>query len=322
MALLHRATLLSLVLLAAATVVAIGSDEAFRAADRDKNGCVDRTEFRALAARLQMAVTGLVGDGTAGAAAEAGTEAAAGGISTGPGFWGGFVSGVGMIIATEIGDKTFFIAAIMAMQYSRVLVFGGAISALAVMTVLSAALGFALPNVLPREYTHYAGALLFSYFGVTMLRQGFKADGGGPSEELAEVEQELMQSKRTDEGDLEQDSTHAHSNGHSRSSPKGVSSSSSSADQKKDAAAVFTQGFTLTFLAEWGDRSQIATIALAAAKNVYGVTLGGILGHSLCTGLAVVGGRLLAARISERTVHLTGGALFLVFGLHSLIFGL
>ncbi|CAG8509287.1 10693_t:CDS:2 [Racocetra fulgida] len=32
---------------------------------------------------------------------------------------------------------------------------------------------------------------------------------------------------------------------------------------------VFVQTFILTFLAEWGDRSQIATIAMAAAK-VYG----------------------------------------------------
>ena len=34
--------------------------------------------------------------------------------------------------------------------------------------------------------------------------------------------------------------------------------------------AVMTEAFTLTFLAEWGDRSQIATIALAAAKDPVG----------------------------------------------------
>lgn len=84
---------------------------------------------------------------------------------------------------------------------------------------------------------------------------------------------------------------------------------------------IFTQSFTLTFLAEWGDRSQIATIALAAAKDPIGVTFGGILGHSLCTGLAVIGGRILAARISERTVAYVGGSLFIVFGLHSLLIG-
>jgi putative Ca2+/H+ antiporter (TMEM165/GDT1 family) len=41
----------------------------------------------------------------------------------------------------------------------------------------------------------------------------------------------------------------------------------------------------------------------------------------MCTGLAVVGGRILAARISEKTVAVMGGALFLLFGCHSLLVG-
>lgn len=64
---------------------------------------------------------------------------------------------------------------------------------------------------------------------------------------------------------------------------------------------VLLQAFTMTFLAEWGDRSQLTTIILAARDNVYGVIVGGILGHSVCTGLAVIGGRMIAQRISVRT---------------------
>lgn len=62
------------------------------------------------------------------------------------------------------------------------------------------------------------------------------------------------------------------------------------------------------------NRSQIATIGVAAASNVVGVIVGGILGHSICTGAAVLGGKHLASHIDERMVAVLGGVLFLVFG--------
>ncbi len=58
--------------------------------------------------------------------------------------------------------------------------------------------------------------------------------------------------------------------------------------------------------------SQIATVTLASTDDPLGVTLGALLGHALCTGLAVLGGKLLATRISERTVTILGGITFLV----------
>lgn len=53
------------------------------------------------------------------------------------GFWHAFVASISVILVSEIGDKTFFIAAIMAMRHSRMTVFAGALSALFLMTVLS-----------------------------------------------------------------------------------------------------------------------------------------------------------------------------------------
>lgn len=53
------------------------------------------------------------------------------------GFIHAFVASFSVILVSEIGDKTFFIAAIMAMRHPRLTVFAGAISALAVMTILS-----------------------------------------------------------------------------------------------------------------------------------------------------------------------------------------
>merc|ERR1719409_593543 len=213
-------------------------------------------------------------------------------------FSDGFFASLMMIILSELGDKTFFIAAILAMKHSRYLIFVGALSALALMTVLSAAFGFLLPNLIPRTYTHWASVALFVFFGGKLIKEGLEMEGGKPSEELEEVENELSkQDKKCDQ-------------------------ESGNADDEKSislSSGVLWQSFILTFLAEWGDRSQIATIALAAYKDPYGVTVGGILGHALCTGLAVVGGRMLAASISERTVALAGGTLFLLFALHGIV---
>lgn len=48
-----------------------------------------------------------------------------------------FIASLSVIVVSELGDKTFFIAAIMAMRHPRLIVFAGAITALALMTVLS-----------------------------------------------------------------------------------------------------------------------------------------------------------------------------------------
>ena len=64
---------------------------------------------------------------------------------------------------------------------------------------------------------------------------------------------------------------------------------------------------------------QRAPVPRRSQDNVLGVVVGACLGHLLCTGGAVAGGRTMAAVISERAVQVCGGVLFLLFGLHSLL---
>jgi len=173
--------------------------------------------------------------------------------------------------------------------------------------VLSAIMGFMLPNLLPRQYTHYASAALFVYFGFKLLKEASEMEGDGPSDELQEVEDELIHKK--EEGDVLENGDAV--------APGASPPSRAFANQA--VTRTLTQSFTLTFLAEWGDRSQIATIAMAAAKDPFGVTIGGIIGHAICTGIGVIGGRMLASRISEKTVAIVGGVLFLGFAVHSIL---
>lgn len=168
-------------------------------------------------------------------------------------------------------------------------------------------MGLILPSLIPRSYTHIIGGILFLYFGIKLIYDS-RSMSDRVSEELEEVEEELLKTNKKSEAESADDEE----NGSAVSKEKSSNSKSES--------SIFFQSFILTFLAEWGDRSQIATIALAASKDPLGVTIGGCFGHSLCTGMAVIGGRLLASKISEKTVSFWGGVTFLAFSVHALVF--
>ncbi|XP_073962318.1 putative divalent cation/proton antiporter TMEM165 isoform X2 [Choristoneura fumiferana] len=228
-------------------------------------------------------------------------RAAAGGS-----FWQGFLASLSVVIVSELGDKTFFIAAIMAMKHPRIIVFAGAISALVFMTILSAGFGW-IATYIPRIYTYYISAALFAIFGIKMLRDGWKMDPNEGQEELEEVQSEL---KRREDQEEKEETLDMLEQGQ--------------ADRRRKRNAlikVLLQAASLTFLAEWGDRSQLATVVLATRENAVGVVVGGSLGHALCTGLAVIGGRMVAQKISVRTVTIIGGLVFLFFAVSALFIG-
>eukprot|EP00744_Colponema_vietnamica_P005620 GILI01008215.1.p1 GENE.GILI01008215.1~~GILI01008215.1.p1 ORF type:complete len:255 (-),score=67.48 GILI01008215.1:201-965(-) len=217
----------------------------------------------------------------------------------------GFLASWSMILASEIGDKTFFIACLMAMRYPKIVVFTGAIGALAAMTVLSSLMGVVVPNVLSVRFTQAASALLFLGFGIKILYSTITSDGEESEDEMAEAAAAI--GRKRDDGSIEEGKA------------GGAKQQTVINRLEQIFPPVFIQAFVLTFLAEWGDRSQIATIVLAAAKDPYGVTLGGIVGHSICTGAAVLFGNLIASKISHKAINYTGGILFILFGVGTAI---
>ncbi|KAF5319793.1 hypothetical protein D9611_012852 [Ephemerocybe angulata] len=229
-----------------------------------------------------------------------------------------------MIIVSEIGDKTFLIAAILAMRHPRLIVFAGAFGSLVVMSMLSAAMGHLLPTLIPRRWTQVAASILFLVFGTKMLLEAraMKAGNEKIQEEMKEAQEEIEDDEAEHEGadDVPLEEMEA---GHSPTVQKTTSKSKPKTSFRDGArnfcslllGPVFVQAFILTFLGEWGDRSQIATIALGAAHNVYLVTIGTVVGHGCCTALAVIGGRYVSTKISVKHVTLGGAILFLIFGI-------
>uniref|UniRef100_A0A453AHN4 GDT1 family protein n=3 Tax=Aegilops tauschii subsp. strangulata TaxID=200361 RepID=A0A453AHN4_AEGTS len=158
----------------------------------------------------------------------------------------GFTAAFMLIFVSEIGDKTFFIAALLAMQYQKALVLLGSMAALSLMTIVSVVIGRIFQSVPAQFQTtlpigEYAAVALLAFFGFKSIKDAWalpdKVNGdlqeSSESGELAEAE-ELVKEK---------------------ASLKITSP-----------LAILWKSFSLVFFAEWGDRSMLATIALGAAQ--------------------------------------------------------
>lgn len=283
--------------------------------------------------------------------------------------WDSFLGSFSSIAATEIGDKTFIVAALMAMRYPRLQVFTAAYSALFIMTILSGFAGHLVGAVISKKWAAFLAALLFLVFGAKSLKEGYDMDPNqGTNDEIQEVQAELE----------EKEAGFSRANGHRRQSsispyaleagrksrspsrsgnspargssqsPLGPHINSPSAQTTASGitgiknllslllSPAWVETFSMTFIGELGDRSQIATVAMAAGQEYWWVMVGASLGHFVCTVGAVVGGSVLAGRVSmrkgncirladpqrkslTRAVTLMGGTIFIGFGIFTLV---
>jgi putative Ca2+/H+ antiporter (TMEM165/GDT1 family) len=86
-------------------------------------------------------------------------------------------------------------------------------------------------------------------------------------------------------------------------------------DQRPARLGPFLTTTVLFFLAEMGDKTQFATVALGARfRSAVLVTLGTTLGMCLADGLAVFIGDRLASKVRGRWLRIVAACLFFVFG--------
>jgi len=195
----------------------------------------------------------------------------------------GFTAGLLLITLSELGDKTFFIGLILATRHPRRWVFLGVMAALVAMTILSVLIG-QVATIFPQHYVKGIAVALFIGCGIKLLYDALRMSG---KDSLADEQAEALDAVKQREQNITAWSVRA----------------------------VLMEAFTLTFIGEWGDRTQFATITLAASNNPYGVVLGAILGHTICAAIAVACGKLIAGRLSERLITALGGGLFIIFGI-------
>ncbi|XP_020079899.1 GDT1-like protein 2, chloroplastic isoform X2 [Ananas comosus] len=162
----------------------------------------------------------------------------------------GFTAAFTLISVSEIGDKTFFIAALLAMQYKRALVLLGSMGALSLMTILSVIIGRIFQSVPAQFQTtlpigEYAAVALLTFFGLKSIKDAWELPSdvsNGDKKETTELG-ELVEAEELVKEKV--------------------------AKKLTSPLEILWESFSLVFFAEWGDRSMLATIALGAAQSIF-----------------------------------------------------
>jgi putative Ca2+/H+ antiporter (TMEM165/GDT1 family) len=184
----------------------------------------------------------------------------------------------GTIVLVELPDKTFIATLVMSPRWRPLLVWIGVSLAFLVQTAVAVLAGGLIAR-LPRTPVEVVACLLFLLGGILLLRGAGRAD-----EEEAETEAEF----------------------------------GAKTAQQVVGWRVVTLSFTVLFLAEWGDLSQILTASLVVRyDDALSVFVGAFLALVVVSGLAAALGRTLLTRMRLSTVRRIGGTVCLLLATYT-----
>lgn len=194
--------------------------------------------------------------------------------------WSALISTLGLIFVAELGDKTQLAVIAQTCKHRRPwAVFLGASLALSLVTLIGALGGQLLQQFIPANIMRLVAAGAFIVMGLLILR-------------------ETINSKMGDEQACTPD-------------PVADCTPISSRNWK-----AFSSTLGLLFVAELGDKTQLAVLSMASKSAApWSVFAGGTLALVSVTALGVVGGQGLCKLVPERVLLTVSAIAFIVMGI-------
>ena len=209
------------------------------------------------------------------------------------------IQSFGIIFVSEIADRTFILVLIYASKISWLPLLITGLLAMGLMNILAIGVGYLVPLILVKGLIDWIGFACFFLFGIFSIYDYFTMDSKKLHEVVLDEQEEQANAYKsyTDTDLIVQ-----------------------SPNQNSNTFANCCELFGLLCASELGDKSEITTIAIAAIYNLYGVLVGTMLAYFSTIVLAVLLGHILCKYLSEKSMSLIGGIIFLLFALQILLY--
>ena len=199
----------------------------------------------------------------------------------------GFTTAFATVAIAGVGDKSFLTTLVLAARHKARWVFTGSVSALTIGAGLWITAGVWMKSIISIDTIQIISGVAFLLFGANAF-----------------LEARRMESSL-----------------HVATNEERTKNTFQSVEPAMPANEVIRNSFTTTFLAEFGDRTQLALLALAAGPNISAESIfsGAVAANILLAIMAVSSGKCLKKRLCQKRLSYISGALFIALGINILV---
>ena len=231
------------------------------------------------------------------------------------------------VFVTDLTDKSVFLIILLSQKIPALILFIISLFSVLLMNYISILVGCYITKLISFTYLEIIACILFITFGILSLIESQKKENK-MKDLMEKTKKELNSSENNDYQLMSDDIETNYESSTDLKYPSLISKNSNNSNKnisiENNSNNEISVGYVIAIilmlcLSDFGDKSQIAVITMAAIYDLYGILIGSTLALLGTVTIAVLFGTWICDKISTKILFLIGGILFLIFGCELLI---
>ena len=230
------------------------------------------------------------------------------------------------VFVTDLTDKSVFLIILLTQKIPTLILFIISLFSVLLMNYLSILVGCYITKLISLVYLEIIACILFITFGILSIIESQKKENQ-VKVLMEKTKKELNYSENDDYQLMSEDiETNYESNSELKYSSMLRTNSNTSNlnvinenNNNEINTGLIIAIIIMLCLSDFGDKSQITVMTMAAIYDFYGILIGSTLALVGTVTIAILFGTWICDKISTKLLFLIGGILFLIFGCELLI---
>lgn len=230
------------------------------------------------------------------------------------------------VFVTDLTDKSVFLIILLSQKIPTLILFIISLFSVLLMNYLSILVGCYITKLISLVYLEIIACILFITFGILSIIESQKKENQ-IKDLMEKTKKELNYSENDDYQLMSEDIETNYESNSELKYPSTLRTNSNISNinvinennNNEINTGLIIAIIIMLCLSDFGDKSQITVMTMAAIYDFYGILIGSTLALVGTVTIAILFGTWICDKISTKLLFLIGGILFLIFGCELLI---